>query len=448
VRLLRAAALAAVLGLTLGACTGGTDVSGDPTSVPQTSVEPVPASPEVPSPVHGGPDSAAAATKRLCEISAPRPGAGSDVPAEGPTPALIAQVMRQVAQIRGFDYSQRVVAEPVSQAEIGRDILRFSDITYPEGQYARRSVAWDTIGVIPDGTSLRDAYESYGSSQVIGYYDTVRGELKFTGSESPSPLERITLAHELTHAIDDQRFGLERLDALGAACKDEDASAAIALVEGNATFFMLRWARTFLTLAEQVQVGIEAAAQDVSTEGVPPFVARLQAWPYDEGMRFIEALVARGGLDEVDEAFVDLPTSTEQIIHPERYPNDAPTPVDVPDLSAELGPGWEDLDVMSIGEAWLQIALGLRLDRSEAGAAAAGWDGGTYRAWSNGTDTAVELSTVWDTAREAEEFAVAMTEWIGQGDGAAQVLEPDGNAVTVLFASDAATLEQLRTAIG
>jgi hypothetical protein len=361
---------------------------------------------------------------------------------------VIAQVMRQVAQIRGFDYSQRVVAEPVSQAEIGRDFVRFSDITYPQGQYARRSIAWDTIGVIPDGTSLRDAYESYGSSQVIGYYDTVTGELRFTGSESPTPLERITLAHELTHAIDDQRFGLERLDVLGAACKDENASAAIALVEGNATFFMLLWARTFLTVAELVEVEVEAAAQDTSTEGVPPFVARLQAWPYDQGMRFIGALDARGGLDAVDEAFVDLPTSTEQIIHPERYPNDAPTPVDVPDLSAELGSGWEDLDVMSIGEAWLQIALGLRLDGSEAGAAAAGWDGGTYRAWSNGTDTSVELSTVWDTARDAEEFAASMTEWIDQGGGPATVLEPEGSVVTVLFASDPATLDVLETAIG
>ena len=233
---------------------------------------------------------------------------------------------------------------------------------------------------------------------------------------------------------------------LGAACKDEDTSAAIALVEGNATFFMLRWARTFLTVAEQVQVGVEAAAQDTSTEGVPPFVARLQAWPYDQGMRFIGALEARGGLDEVDEAFVDLPTSTEQIIHPERYPNDAPTPVDVPDLSRELGPGWEDLDVMSIGEAWLQIALGLRLDGSQADAAAAGWDGGTYRAWSNGTDTAVELSTAWDSARDAEEFAASMTEWIDQGDGPATVLEPEGNAVTVLFASDPTTLEVLQSA--
>jgi hypothetical protein len=368
------------------------------------------------------------------------------VPAEGPTPAVIAQVMRQVAQIRGFDYSQRVVAKPVSQEEIGRDILEYADTAYPEGQFARRSVAWDTIGVIPDGISLRQAYEAYGSSQVIGYYDTVTGELKFTGSESPSPLERITLAHELTHAIDDQRFGLERLDALGAECRDEDASAAIALVEGNASFFMLRWAETFLTPVEQVQVGIEAAGQDTSTEGIPPFVSRLQAWPYEQGMRFVGALDSRGGLDAVDEAFADLPTSTEQIIHPERYPNDAPTPVDVPDLSAELGDGWEDLDVMQIGEAWLQIALGLRLDSSEAGAAAAGWDGGTYRAWSDGTDAAVVLSTVWDDPREAEEFAASMTEWIDAGDGAAIVLGPEGEAVTVLFATDEATLGALESA--
>ena len=438
----RIAALAVALGLALAACTG----TGVPVADGQTSVAPVPSSPEVASPPVGGKDSAVAAAERLCEVPEPKLDSGSAVPAEGPTPPLIAQVMRQVETLRGFDYDHPVVAEPVSQTEIGRDIVEYADTAYPKGQYARRSLAWDTIGVIPDGTSLRDAYESYGSSQVIGYYDTVTGTLKFTGSQSPSPLERITLAHELTHAIDDQRFGLERLDVMGAECRDEAAAAALALVEGNATFFMLRWAQTFLTAAEQVQVGIEAAGQDTSAEGVPPFVARLQAWPYDQGMRFISALDSRGGLDEVDRAFRDLPVSTEQIIHPERYPNDAPTPVDVPDLSAALGPGWEDLDVMTIGEEWLQIALGLRLDGSEASAAASGWDGGTYRAWSDGTHTAVVLSTVWDSANDAEEFATSMTDWVEQGDQAATVLEPVGGSVTVLFATDTATLQSLEAA--
>jgi len=354
--------------------------------------------------------------------------------------------MKQVAQIRGFGYDHPVVAEPVSQAEIGRDVVAYTDQAYPKGQYARRSIAWDTIGVVPDGTDLRAAYEGYGSSQVIGYYDTITGTLKFTGSASPSPLERITLAHELTHAIDDQRFGLERLDELGAECRDEDSAAATALVEGNATFFMLRWAQTFLTAAQQVQVGVEAAQQDTSTDGIPPFLVRLEAFPYQQGMTFVSALDSRGGLKAVDQAFEHLPVSTEQIIHPERYPNDAPTPVNVPDLSAELGEGWKDLDVMTIGEEWLQIALGLRLDPSQASTAAAGWDGGTYRAWSNGDASAVVLSTVWDTVADASQFADAMNAWIADGDGSATVIEPSGTHVTVLFASDDATLQTLRAA--
>ena len=443
VRWPRRAALAAAAALLMASCTGS---SSPRNPGPPTSEAPVPASPEERPTGSTGPESSAATAERLCEVPKPKPNQDAGAPAEGPTPPVIEQVMRQVAQIRGFDYDHSVVAEPVSQAQIGRDVVAYADQAYPKGQYARRSIAWDTIGVVPDGTDLRAAYEDYGSSQVIGYYDTITGTLKFTGSSSPSPLERITLAHELTHAIDDQRFGLERLDQLGAECRDEDSAAATALVEGNATFFMLRWARTFLTAAEQVQVGIEAAQQDTSTAGIPQFIVRLQAFPYEQGMNFVSVLDSRGGLDEVDRAFENLPASTEQIIHPERYPNDAPTPVNVPNLSAELGAGWKDLDVMTIGEEWLKIALGLRLDASQAATAAAGWDGGTYRAWSNGDASAVVLSTVWDTADDAHEFADAMNAWIADGDGSATVLQPQDTRVTVLFASDDATLQNLQAA--
>ncbi len=430
---MRVRALLVATAVGLAACTGSAPPpGGDPTE----PTAPVPASPESESPAPAGAGSAHAAARRLCGVPQPDLEGGSDVPAEGPTPPVIELVMNEVEQIRGFDYSRPVVAEPVEQREIAEDLLAYADISYPRKQYERRSLAWDTIGVIPDGTNLRDAYENYGSTQVIGYYDTLTGELKFIGTESPTPLERITLAHELTHAIDDQRFGLEQLDLLGAECRDEQSAAAIAVVEGNATFFMLRWAQRFLTPEEQVRVGIEAAQQETSTEGIPPFVVGLQAWSYDQGLRFISALESRGGLDAVDGAFEDLPVSTEQIIHPERYPNDAPTPVDIEDLSSKLGEGWKDLDVMTIGEAWLALALGLRLDGSEAEEATTGWDGGIYRAWSDGRDAAIVLSTEWDSVADAQEFAVAMQEWIDLGDDPGRVLEPEGTGVTVVFATD------------
>jgi hypothetical protein len=284
----------------------------------------------------------------------------------------------------------------------------------------------------------------YGSTQVIGYYDTLTGELKFIGEEDPSPLDRITLAHELTHAVDDQHFHLESIDELGSSCRNEREEAMVGLVEGNATYFMYVWAQTFLTPEEQVQVGVEAAAQDPGTGDVPPFIDNSQLWPYTAGLRFITALEQEGGIDAINAAFENPPVSTEQIIHPERYPNDVPTPVDVPDLSKALGSGWKDLDVEEVGEMWLDQALRLRLPGSDADAAAAGWDGGIYRAWSNGDRVAIVLATVWDTKQDAAEFADAMQSWIDESGQPAAVLPVEGGGVRVLFASDDATLSDLR----
>jgi hypothetical protein len=428
-----AVALVAVTTL-LSACSfgGGGGGGGRPTATPSPEA---PASPEVvPSP-ETGPGSALAALEELCTLPEPNVDGGSDVPAEGPTPPTIAQVMDELEQIRGFGFSNPVVAEPVTQQDIADGYAEYLDTAFPEEFYDRRSLAWQTIGVVPEGTSIREEMLEYGSTQVIGYYDTLTGELKFIGQEEPSPLERITLAHELTHAIDDQRFGLEKVDALGASCRDEELEASIALIEGNATFFMLRWARSFLTLDEQLQVGVEAGEQEPPPSDIPPFISRMQEWPYLDGMAFVVALESEGGVDAIDAAFLDPPVSTEQVIHPERYPDDVPVPVDVPDVADRLGQGWEDLDVQLVGEAWLDVALGLRLDEAEATAASTGWDGGIYRAWSDGRDVAVVLATAWDTEQDAQEFADAMTRWAAEGGQVADVLL-DGSSVRVLFATD------------
>lgn len=441
-----AAALVAMSLLAAGCTSGGSDPVERTTAVP--SPTPVPTSPEVvPSP-EVDPGSALAALEELCTLPEPKVEDRSDVPAEGPTPRVIARAMRELEQIRGFGFSRRVVAEPVTQAQIAKGYAEYLNEAFPEEFYGRRSLAWQTIGVIPDGTSIRDELLEFGSTQVIGYYDTLTGELVFLGTQDPSPLERITLVHELTHAIDDQRFGLEKLDRLGAECRDEELGAALAVVEGNATFFMLRWAQTFLTLEEQLQVGVDAATQDTSgSADIAPFIEALQLWPYEAGLSFITDLSGQGGLDAIDDAFEDFPTSTEQVIHPERYPNDVPTPVDVPDLAAVLGPGWEDLDVQHVGEAWLALMLRLRLDGADPADASAGWDGGLYRAWSDGDNVAVVLATEWDSEADAQEFADAMDRWIAAGDDTGVVLPVDGTSVRVAFASSAAALASLRSGV-
>lgn len=445
--------LAALLAsaLLVAGCTSSGDVPDgpeDPSTAPEvTSPSPdAPVSPDVVPEPETGPGSALAAYEELCTLPAPEGGNGTDVPAEGPTDPIVAELMGELEEIRGFGFSRPVVAQPVSQQEIAEGYTDYLETAFPVEFYERRSRAWETIGVISEGTNIRDELFEYGSTQVIGYYDTLTGELKFIGEEDPSPLERVTLAHELTHAIDDQRFGLETIDALGASCRDEELQAALAVVEGNATYFMLQWAQAFLSLEEQLEMAAEATQQSPPPSDIEPFISAIQEWPYTEGLRYITRLERDGGLEAVDGSFRDLPVSTEQIIHPERYPNDVPVPVDVPDLAPALGNGWEDLDVQLVGEMWLRLALALRVDDTTAGSAAAGWDGGIYRAWTNDGEVALVLATVWDTEQEAAEFAEAIRQWIGEGSEDAAVAPGRDAEVHVLFASDEETLTLLEAA--
>ena len=432
----RPALLVLVVAMALAAaCDRGGGVE-DPTAPPTT----VPTVRETPSPPPDGEGSAAAAMAALCDYGPP-PGS-EPPPAEGPTPQAVVEVERAVEELRGLSFTEPVVADSATQAELVEGLEESFDYSYPEALLARRSRAWETIGVIPPGTSIRDELERFASGQVIGYYDTLTGELVFIGTDDPSPTERVTLAHELTHAIDDQNFGLERIDELLTSCRDEASTAAIALVEGDATYFMTAFAFQYLTPEEQVSLGEGGGGESVS---VAPFIERQQIWPYVAGQAFVTALSSDGGIPKIDDAFRDLPISTEQILHPERYPNDVPTPVDVPDLASALGGGWEDLDVQEVGEAWLLLALDLRLETRVSEDAAAGWDGGIYRAWTDGEHVAVVLSTVWDSPAEATAFADTIGDWIAASpdDQTAEVLPVEGSGVRVLFASDTATLEAL-----
>jgi len=385
--------------LLVAACSSDAGGGGGSPSVPPTTA---PSVRETPSPTVGGKGSAAEALAALCDYGPP-PGS-EPVPAEGPTPPTMAEVQGAVEELRGLAFTQPVVADAVTRSELVEGLEESFDYSFPRDLLARRSEAWQTIGVIADGADIRDELEAFASGQVIGYYDTLTGELVFLGTDDPSPYERVTLAHELTHAIDDQNFRLERIDQLITSCREESAAAAIALVEGNATYFMTQYALRYLTTQEQLELATEGGGAPADVE---PFIEDQQIWPYLSGQRFVQALSLGGGVEAIDEAFRDLPVSTEQILHPERYPNDVPTPVDIPDLAPALGSGWRDLDVQEVGEAWLSLALDLRLDDSTATNAAAGWDGGLYRAWTDGGDVAVVLSTVWDSPDDAEAFAEA-----------------------------------------
>jgi hypothetical protein len=422
--------------LLLTACPGTSHVSLGPSFQPQgTHVTAVPAGPT--RLVTG---SAAKEMRKLCEGKPPPQPKTTPV---RHVPPVVTETEQWVEQVRGLSYKHPVAVAAVTHHELVQGIDQQFATSFPTKQVARQSLVWQTVGALPKGTDIKEAVHKFLSTQVIGYYDSDSKKLVFIGTDNPTPSERFTLAHELTHALDDQYFHLSRLDTLGLRCEDELDQAARGVVEGNAVFFSSGVVLRYFSQSDQRQVQSQAGSS--TPTGIPPFILNQETWPYSAGPRFIAALYRRGGTASVDQAMRHWPVSTEQVMHPSRYPNDVPTPLDIPEIAPTLGAGWHDIDVEEVGEEELAAMLGTRLDPSEWRPAVDGWDGGLIRAWQNGPHVAVVLRTAWDSARDAGEFRDAVYDWIST-DQVSTVASND-RLVDAAFTTDPQALHAVRKAL-
>jgi hypothetical protein len=213
------------------------------------------------------------------------------------------------------------------------------------------------------------------SALAVAYYDPRRDELFLVGDAVPPgpELAEFVLAHELTHALEDQRFGLP----LAVGLSDDRTLAQTALVEGTATVVMQRYARRFL---DPLALATEAAALDSGTSGdLPRFAEAEVTFSYVDGARFVEDLLEFGtGWTLVDYAYERrMPATTEQVLHPEKYVDDERAlPVPPP---AGPGPGWRGLDTGTLGEFGTREVLAEGEPGLGADLGADGWGGDRYR---------------------------------------------------------------------
>jgi hypothetical protein len=131
-------------------------------------------------------------------------------------------------------------------------------------------------------------------------------------------------------------------------------------------------------------------------------------FPYDQGMQWTQALHRRGGWPLVSKAFKDLPQSTEQILHADKYfAREAPVKVMLPNITSTLGNGWKRIDTDVNGEWSYYLILDEYLKSAqESKRAAAGWGGDRYAVYegSKPNEVVIVQLSVWDTPLDAMEF--------------------------------------------
>jgi hypothetical protein len=319
----------------------------------------------------------------------------------GTRSAQVQTIAREVERLRRLRFKRLPTPEYVSQAEMIRRFRREVDDA-PAGSIDVSERALLAVGAIKPGTDLEQLSRNELADDVAGYYEQDTHKLvvlKESGKKVLSADERITLAHELEHALADQRIGLPddptKADPPPTVRRNDEAPAAAgALTEGDATLLTYAYARADVSreVAELLQEPSPPGAS-----GVPYYIEATEGFPYSEGEAFVCRLYERAGWRAVDRAYTNLPTTTAQILFPERYV--AGEPFVDPPHAASPGAGWKLLDYSTLGAFDLLAffrAPGDRLARglSEPRLRAAAWAGGEAKVWGRGKRTVATLSLI------------------------------------------------------
>ncbi|HVR42731.1 MAG TPA: hypothetical protein VMS56_04735 [Thermoanaerobaculia bacterium] len=347
--------------------------------------------------------------------------------------AEIDHAIEQVESIRGLEFRAPVEVAVVPRADL-RAILEeqiAKDSPLPLGDYMRLLEQLLLIerseGAIDD---LMEVYEA----QVLAFYDpSSRKYYTFDrapgGSEMGGMMEDAVAIHELTHALQDQRFGAG--DRIRSLRSDWDAQLAYhSVLEGEATLVMLASMLSRLGIsiddlaasAELVEgMGALASLDPGFPGGAPPYFVESLKFPYLSGLAFVLEAFRRGGWEGVDRLHREPPATTLEVLDPEIYYARTSPP------APRRCEGPESLIATPLGAFHWAFLLGE--------AEAAGWSSDCVRVFSDQGALRVEGTSRWADPSEAREFAAALSDLL-EARGRVGAVEIDGLEVRFSWSAD------------
>ena len=332
------------------------------------------------------------------------------------------RVARRVERVRELRFDRVPRPEVVGSEFLNRLGLRELRRADALAGIAADDAVGRITGLLGPEEELEAAYESTGDLAAAAYDPkTDRLYVVSDAVVANRALVEFVLAHELDHALEDQRFGLPASEDVD----DDGGLAEVALVEGSATAAMIDYAARNLD-----PLALLAATQgvDTGTGDVPKAYVDQLTWAYLGGMRFVETLRDLAGSWKLVDYALDSrpPATTEQVLHPRKYIDDErPSAVRIDGAPLRTN-GWRRIDADVFGELPTSQLLELGADRDAARAAAAGWDGDRYELWRHDVAPGdceypcradLVLVAVWafDTAADATEFDRAAREYLERG---------------------------------
>jgi hypothetical protein len=395
---------------------------------------------------------APSATDAPSSPPAATPSSSATPAPSGAVDAIFDQIEEEVVAIRGLKPTE-VPRETIDEEALKAYTAKSFDEDNPPEYVAASELLYKALGLMPKDQSLKQLYLELLGSQVAGFYDPDKKQLfvvSRTGTVNGA--DKITFAHEYDHALQDANFTVfaEQKQLLD---QTDRALARAAVYEGDATMLMALWAGQNLTPEEFADVqsaGTDPVAMEILSR-TPQILVEGLLFPYTAGQAFVLPLQSSGGWKAVDALYEDMPRSTEQILHPDKYrAGEEPVTVALPKtLAADMGKGWKASMQDTFGEfqygVWLR-ASGIRA--GDASKAAAGWAGDRLAVLDGPDDTwAVVMRSTWDSDDDAKAFQQAAGQAVTDGPDAGTVIAR-GRDITIVVASAGDILDRAVSAAG
>lgn len=328
---------------------------------------------------------------------------------------LAKSAIEAASEIRGLKIKKEVPCYVHSREQVEEFLMDTLENKITFEKLRKEEKILKALGFLPEDFGYVDGLVELYSSQVGGYYDPSKNHFVMAGW-MPLILQTTIAVHELTHALQDQYFDLGEFIEDDSLSSDE-LMAHSALAEGDASAVMYDYTRAIAGqpgIAEDEDVqgammqNVISAAMMIGTTNTPETLQNMLVFPYTSGLRFAHVLLKKGGYKRIDKAFKRPPSSTEEILHPEKYLAATKDYIEINEQELRidgvpLGAKKTHSDVM--GEFSIAALLGSYLkDKGEAADAAAGWGGDKVAVFTSNEKDVVVWKTAWDTEKDSVEF--------------------------------------------
>ncbi|WP_327051000.1 Hvo_1808 family surface protein [Halomicrococcus gelatinilyticus] len=351
--------------------------------------------------------------------------------------AVVNRSMARVERIRKLEFEETVPVKVISRSEFKE---QQQNRTTPAKRRLFDNVKYEALMMIGEPDDSIDVQTQNAGASVGGYYSPKKEAIVIVSNNETAPkMNEVTLAQELFHALQDQKFNLSSFDQ----STREKHNAVDGLIEGDGNYVDYLYEQRCKDEWEGTCLMPNADGAGSGGGGglanMGPYLLKFQ--PYSDGPPFVKGIREQGGWEAVNDLYENPPASTEQVIHPEKFRKDEPTSFTIDDNTSD---GWTRLkppgrpNYGEVGEAGMlsmfmfpgyessrEVQI-VPLDRflntkdgniqtldplNYVSEPSAGWDGDRIAVYTNpGTprgETGYVFETRWDSPQDATEFADA-----------------------------------------